>query len=153
MAFDHLARTSRVDLRCSRAPVGHEALQELGQFQQLLDGADLFLSRPAADAAQTCMQTFLARYAWLHTHLGHNAGTKRFAMRPKHHWAAHVGWLCQWQNPRSAWNYRSEDWIGRMSRIGHSVSHATRASRIAGPLLHKYRCMLHLRLTRGYFED
>ena len=125
----------------------------MAYFQQLLDASDFFLPPSAAQAAQNLMQMFLARYAWLHTNLGQVAGTKRFGMRPKHHWAAHIGWLCQWQNPRTAWNYKAEDWIGRMARIGHSVSHATRASRVAVPLVHKYRCMLHLRMSRGYFED
>jgi hypothetical protein len=134
---------------------GHicEALQQLGIFYELLESAGLFLDARQAAAALAAMRGALTHHAWLHTRYGIQDEASRFPLRPKLHWSLHIAEFARFQNPRSWWHYRAEDWVGRIATVAHSVAHGTRAIRIAGALVQKYRFLLHLRLVRGVCDD
>ena len=58
----------------------------------------------------------------------------------------------KFQNPRTQWTYKNEDFVGRLARIAHSCCHGTKGIKVAKSLHDKYRAMLHLRLTQYFGE-
>ena len=71
----------------------------------------------------------------------------------KHHTFLHLIQNAKFLNPRFHWCFKSEDFVGRMSRLGHSVSMGVRATRLCSKLALKYKLLLHLRFTRGYMAQ
>ena len=53
-------------------------------------------------------------------------------------------------------NFRSEDYVGKVSQLAHSCSFGVKPTRVPAKLVDKYRILLHLHLTRpgfGYSEE
>ena len=56
-------------------------------------------------------------------------------------------------NPRACWNFRSEDFVGRISTLGASVVHGVKSTRLCGKISNKYKALLRLQLHRLGFEN
>ena len=67
----------------------------------------------------------------------------------KHHTMLHLVENAWFLNPRVTWCFKSEDYVGKISHIGHSVSMGVRSTRLSEKLIAKYILMLHLCFTRG----
>ncbi len=50
-------------------------------------------------------------------------------------------------------DWPGEDFVGKISKLAHSVSMGVKATRISRKVLPKYRVMLHVRLARGDLAD
>ena len=106
----------------------------------------MFMPEEAADRIAYNMRKSLQHYAWLRSHSG---DTVRFPIRPKFHWCYHIAQFARFQNPRTQWTYKNEDWVGRIATMAHSISHGTKPTKVAKGLHAKYRVMLHLRLLQA----
>ena len=52
-------------------------------------------------------------------------------------------------NTKITWCFKSEDYVGKISRIGHSVAMGVRSTKLSEKVMAKYILMLHLCFTRG----
>ncbi len=127
-------------------------LEALLEYQRCIDSAGMFLTDAEASRSKWWMQKALVHYSWLNKWaLQHER--KLWHLTPKFHWALHMSEQAATLNPRAVWTFRSEDYVGKISVICHSCTFGTRRSAQAHKLCNKYRCNLHLRLTRGDFQD
>lgn len=60
--------------------------------------------------------------------------------------------MSKWLNPRFAWCFKSEDYVGRISHLAHSVSMGVRSTKLRAKVANKYRYTLYFRITRGDFN-
>ena len=104
------------------------------------------MSKKACEKASANLRQSLQHYVWLHKK---SSETLRFPIRPKLHWCYHISQFCKYQNPKTQWTYKNEDWVGRIARIAHSSCHGTRTTHVAKGLHTKYRIMLHMRLVQA----
>jgi hypothetical protein len=121
-------------------------------FDVCLNSAGMFLTDQEASFALCSMQSALVHYQWLHCWA--EAHDRRlWHIVPKFHMCLHMAQSAYFMNPQSVWTFRSEDYVGRIATLAHSVTFGCRRTRQSAPLLHKYLVCLHLRLTRGDFAD
>ena len=69
----------------------------------------------------------------------------------KFHTFLHLIQGAKFLNPRFHWCFRSEDFVGKVAKVGHSVSMGTKSTRLSLKVTQKYVFLLHLRLTRDGF--
>ena len=141
--------------RCRTAVEMHCAasLEHLCRFYKLCESQSMFMDRPSAEQASEEMRHCLQHYAWLHVFWGRKSqDSAAFPIRPKLHWAYHIGQACKFQNPRSTWTYKQEDWLGKISAIALSCAHGTRSVRIMKSFMTKYRAILNHRLRNPRHE-
>ena len=54
--------------------------------------------------------------------------------------------------PKESMNFRSEDFVGQVSRLGHSCSMGVRSTKLSSKIIPKYLVLLHFQLTRPDFN-
>ena len=69
----------------------------------------------------------------------------------KHHTFLHLAKDAVFCNPKYHWTFRSEDFVGQMAKMAHSVTMGASAPRLSQKISAKYRILLHLVLTRENF--
>ncbi len=109
----------------------------------------MFMPTTVAGKVANAMRKTLQHYTWLRAH---NQDNMRFPIRPKFHWCYHIGEFARFQNPRTQWTYKNEDWVGQLATLAHNVSHGTRPNKLAQSLHTKARLMLHSRLMQSWTE-
>jgi hypothetical protein len=123
----------------------------LVQLDRLLDENSWFLDQHSAAKAKAYMDTALTSYMWLNQWaLGHER--RLFHQVPKFHMSVHLAEQAEFLNPRFSWTFKSEDYVGQISTIAHSVSPGVKSTRLSLKLCQKYRCCLHHRLSEGDFS-
>lgn len=95
-------------------------------------------------------EQFFDNYAWLNN-WAREEGKPLFHIVIKFHTLLHLIQGSKFLNPRFVWCFKSEDFVGKISRLAHSVSMAVRSTRLSLKVTPKYRLLLHLRLTREGF--
>ena len=55
-------------------------------------------------------------------------------------------------NPKESMNFRSEDFVGQLARLGHSCSMGVRSTKLSSKIIPKYLVLLHFQLTRPGFN-
>ena len=76
-----------------------------------------------------------------------------FHITIKFHMLWHLVEDSKYLNPRCYWCFRGEDYVGKISDLTASVAMGVKSTRLTGKLCDKYRHWLHLRLTRGDYND
>ena len=71
----------------------------------------------------------------------------------KHHMFEHMAQQCQWLNPRYTWTFKSEDYVGRISKLAHACTYGVQPSELPKKIFEKYRIMLHLKLCKQWVDD
>ena len=56
-------------------------------------------------------------------------------------------------NPRLQWCFKSEDFVGKTSKVAHSISMGVASSRLSQMLGAKYRVLLHLIISSHSFLE
>lgn len=56
-------------------------------------------------------------------------------------------------NPRFSCNWESEDFVGKLAKLGHSVSSGVKSTSLSKKIIPKYRVLLYLKLSRANFVD
>ena len=95
------------------------------------------------------MRDLLLHYRWLH-HNALHARPRQMLWNevPKHHYSAHVADQAGLQNPRRAWCYPDEDFMGAIKTIAQSCLAGTRAHRAMRKVIQKWAFGIGLRLYR-----
>ena len=127
------------------------ALKCFVAFDSILDTSGFHLQTELAADVLRLAQKALSHCQWLRNWAG---ARKLWPLMPKHHAALHLTEDAQFLNPYKVWTFKGEDFVGKMSRMAHSVSFGTRATLLSTKLCQKYRHCLHLFLTRqDDFDD
>ena len=127
------------------------SLEEMTQLVSMFDKAGMFLQPQEHKEALAKAEGFLDSYSWLNK-WALEKGRSLFHIVIKHHTFWHMVLNSKHLNPRWHWCFKSEDFVGRISQLTHSVSMAVRSTRLCLKAAAKYRLLLHFRLTRLAFE-
>ena len=124
-----------------------EALDCLVNLLSVFDAADMVLTEMEFHQATDLAKRFFYAYDWLH---GWAAGVDRklFHITMKFHTGHHLVHDSRHLNPKACWNFRSEDFVGRISRLGSSVAMGVKSTRLSTKIGAKYRALLHMQLKR-----
>jgi hypothetical protein len=96
---------------------------------------------------QKSAQKFQLHYQWLAKHFM-TTGHKMWSVVNKFHFFEHLIMQSKYENPALYWAYSGEDFVGRVSRLGHMCSLGKPSIDMPHVLFDRYRIGLHLRLTR-----
>ena len=132
-----------------------KALQGICNLTALFDGCSMFLSDGEYQLALRHAEVFLDSYDFLHK-WALEKGSMLFHITIKFHTFWHLVKNSRHLNPRFHWCFKSEDFVGKVSQLGFSVSMGTSAPRMSVKVAAKYTVLLHLRLTRdgcGFLAD
>lgn len=128
------------------------ALEAMVGLVNAFDSAGMFLTLKEFRKVQDLDQRFCSHYAFLHQ-WAKSEDRKLYHLVYKFHCLHHLVRDSQYLNPRYAWNFRAEDFVGKMSRLAHSLMMGVKATKLSGKLLIKYRILLHMQLTQLGFES
>ena len=122
--------------------------QAMSSFVDLMDSAPRHPSPHEGALALELFMEFLEHYQWLqlhrvNDHMWHTVG--------KFHTAKHMAMSFKYDNPRFTWAFKSEDYVGRISKICHSASYGTKALALSLKLTEKYRLMMFIRFWKGLY--
>ena len=117
----------------------------------LFDKAEIFLTADEYKDALEKAEAFLDNYSWLNK-WALEKERNLFHIVIKHHTIWHLVLNSKYLNPRCHWCFKSEDFVGRISQVTHSMSMSVRSTKLSTKAAAKYRVLLHLRLTRFSFE-
>ena len=128
---------SEMNLRRNRA------LKAISQFSALLDVALVVPSD--AQAAQACkfMDEFLEASEWLKCWAQSN-DRMFFHIVNKHHYCWHLSRKFKYLNPRFTWAFKTEDYVGAISTLGHNCSMGKTKMHAPRVLCEMYRECYHL---------
>jgi hypothetical protein len=128
------------------------AASAITQFCNLLDYAHVVPTEAEAISATSTMNTFLQNYSALHGWAKAN-DLHLFHLVPKFHMAWHMAQLLKFLNPREAWTFKCEDYVGKISKLAHGCTFGTSRMNVSHSICSKYRWCVHLRLSRGCYMD
>ena len=123
------------------------ALQCMVDLIQLFDRIGIFPSSKEYMQARNLEKRFFAHYDSLNIWAQEN-DRLLFHLVMKHHTLHHMVRDSQFLNPRNCWNFRAEDFVGKISRLGASVAMGVRSTKMSQKINAKYRILLHLQLVR-----
>lgn len=123
------------------------AASSLEKLVALWDEAGTFLTPAEFGKALALGKGFLLDYKWLNS-WSLEKDRNSFAIVAKFHTFMHLLFNSKYMNPKKQWNFRAEDYVGHIARMGHSISFGVGATKLSGKLCSKYRVHLHFLLTR-----
>lgn len=124
-----------------------QVFENLAKLYSVFDKAGFFLSANEFAQASAAMEQFQLHYNWLAKKSFADELTK-WNQVPKFHYAWHLVAASKFQNPKRTRCYGGEDFVGRISRLAHSVLGGTPAFRVAHNLFRKYVIAMHIRFSR-----
>ena len=128
------------------------ALKAMDDLVQLWDISDMFLAHNDFVKSLTFASEFLQAYEAL-AKWAEDMGKHHFHIVMKHHMFMHLARGAKHLNPRSHWCFKSEDFVGRIAALTHSVSMGVKSTSLCKKVAPKYRILLHLLLTRQGFDQ
>ena len=123
------------------------ALQCMVDLIQLFDRIGIFPSSKEYMQARNLEKMFFSHYDSLNIWFQEN-DRLLFHLVMKHHTLHHMVRDSQFLNPKNCWNFRAEDFVGKISRLGASVAMGVKSTRMSQKISAKYRILLHLQLVR-----
>ena len=120
--------------------------QSMASFQDLMDIAGRHPTKNEADAALELYMDSLDHYQWLQLN---RVNDHQWHSTPKFHNGKHLAMSLAFDNPTFTWAFRAEDFVGRMAKLGHSVSFGTRVLSLSVKITEKYRLMMFCRFWKG----
>ena len=119
---------------------------------KLFDEAAVVLSATDSQQAKSYMKTFLTEAQWLRDFAAAQ-DRKLWHIVPKFHMAEHMVEQFEHLNCSAVWTFNSEDFVGRVAKVAHSVSFGVAARLLSQKIMAKYRVLLHLLYTRKVNDD
>lgn len=128
------------------------ALEAMVALVNAFDSAGMFPTQTEFQGMQDLDKRFCYHYTYLHQ-WAKSENRKLYHIVYKFHCMHHLVRDSQYLNPRYAWNFRAEDFVGKVSKLAHSVMMGVKATKLSGKLLIKYRILLHMQLTQLGFDS
>ena len=127
------------------------AATSLEKLVALWDGAGIVLTPAEFSKSLTLGKGFLDDYAWLNQ-WSLEKDRKSFHITAKHHTFIHLLWNSKFLNPRLHMCFKSEDFVGQVSKVAHSISMGVASARISQKFAAKYKVLLHLLVSSERFK-
>lgn len=128
-----------------------QALASLASLVQLFDEAGMFLDKRTCGKAHALAHSFFHSYSWLNEWATRN-DLYLFHITIKFHMLSHLIKCCEDMNPKYTWNFRAEDFVGKISTLGASVVHGVKSTKLSMKICTKYQILLHLEVERLGFD-
>ena len=126
------------------------ALEAFCSLGTLYDEAGIFLTKEEFLEAMNFAERFMVSYDELNK-WANEANRKLFHIVHKFHTMQHLVKDSFYLNPRFTWNFRAEDYVGKISKLAHSLSFGLVSTRLSNKIAEKYLVLLHLQLTMPGF--
>ena len=110
-----------------------EALDCLVNLLSVFDAADMVLTEMEFDQATNLAKRFFDVYDWLHRWAA-RVDRKLFHITMKFHTGHHLVHDSQHLNRKASWNFRSEDFVGKISRLGGSVAMGVKSTKLSSKI-------------------
>ena len=123
------------------------AFIDLGEH---FDNMDLFPTNEQHETTMDLAKRFFDNYHSL-SEWALSKGKKLFHTTFKFHTSKHMYRNRFFLNDRVHSNFRSEDFVGNLARLAHSVTFGNSAPKLCTKVCLKYMVLLHLQLTRAAF--
>ena len=127
------------------------ALSAMVDLIHLFDCSGMFLDKRTYNKAKTLGKAFFNNYAWLNEWAA-TEDRRLFHITMKCHTCSHLIKNSREMNPRCCWNFRAEDFVGRISTLGASVMHGVKSTKLCHKINAKYHVLLHLQMQRLGYE-
>ena len=125
-----------------------ECLDGLNRFYNAIMTPKLFLTPAETREAQDAMEQCLLQDTVL-THRSLESDRQMFNVTEKIlHYPWHIAWMCTYFNPRMAWTYADEDFMGKLARLLKRTIHGLGPIRVGAAFLIRYRTRVHMRYNR-----
>ena len=128
-----------------------KSLQALVELVGLFDPADLLLTRAEYSQAVDLGKRFFDHYQDL-VDWAQGADRMLWNVTIKFHTLHHLILNSKEINPKYCWNWRGEDFVGKVSKLGMSCCMGVRSTKLSCKLMDKYRILLHLQLEKICFN-
>jgi hypothetical protein len=113
-------------------------MRNLARFYEICKQEGMFLSPSAAEELQDCAYKVGLFYSKL-TLAAQELKLKQFSQVPKFHFMEHLAYQGKFLNPRMFWTYMSEDFVGKIARLGAGLLKATARFNVPLKLTKSYR--------------
>lgn len=130
----------------------HLAFKAIDSFCELIYTSPDVPGEELGAKAVELVTAFLCEYKWLNEWASKKK-KKLFHMVPKFHMLWHMALDFKYLNPRLTWTFKTESYVGEVSRLAHSCCFAVPRARVTAPMCKQYRCLTHFKLVRGVCED
>ena len=111
----------------------------LDRFYTIVADEPYRMNDAQVEEARQCIRGILQTYANLASKAYYAVPRKLlWHTVPKHHYAEHIADQCSVGNPRYAWTYQDEDFMGLIKIIGESCTIGTQSWKIAKKLLKRW---------------
>eukprot|EP00435_Cladocopium_sp_Y103_P053933 s605_g17.t1 len=127
------------------------ALQSMVELVNVFDRSGMFPTKEQCQEATSLDKRFCEHYTELNQWAQDN-DRKLYHIVYKFHSMHHMVKNFPHLNPRYCWNFRAEDFVGRLSQLASSIAMGVKSTRLSGKLQVKYRILLHMQLTRLGFD-
>ena len=118
-----------------------KALSAMVDLVSLFDSCGMMLTSSEHGSALRHAMDFLTCYQALNFWAVAQE-SQSFHFVPKFHSLWHMVEGSKWLNPRFAWCFKAEDYVGKISHLAHSVSMGVRSTKLCAKNARKYRYML-----------
>ena len=122
------------------------AMRNLSAFYDELKSAPMAPNDEHKKRINDSMTKFLLHYSYLGK-LAFNQNRQMYSFVPKIHYMAHLAQQAMFLNPKYATCYSGEDYVGKISQLGHTCLYGTVGWKLSVPLFGKYRIAMYLRFT------
>jgi hypothetical protein len=119
----------------------------LREYYEIIMTNPPVLPKPVAARLMIVVHSCICHYAFLANAYA-RSGKKLFLMPPKMHYWFHQAQMSRYVNPRAAWTYAGEDYVGRIARVAKSVVHGHKSTRVAQAVMRNYLTAVEVRMHR-----
>ena len=113
-------------------------LRNLARFYEICKEEGMILSPAAADELASCTYLVCLFYSKL-TKEAQDLKLKHFSQVPKFHFMEHLAAQGRYLNPRVFWTYMSEDFVGKVSKMGAGLVKGTQRHNVPLKIIKSYR--------------
>ena len=123
-------------------------MKSLARFYQICKEEGTFLRPSAADELQECVYKVGTFYSQL-TKDAQALKLKQWSQVPKFHFAEHLAAQGRFLNPKLFWTYMSEDFVGKVARLGQALLKGTARHKVSLKVIKSYRMAWYFWMKRN----
>ena len=128
------------------------AIKNLQRYYEVVAGGGMFLTEDEKGKLLQAVQDFQDAYGELCA-IAQKERKMLWSETPKLHFFWHLAKQGQFLNPKIFWTYMSEDFVGKVSKLGHSLLKGTKVWNVPRKLAEKYRFAMHFWLKRHWMKE
>jgi len=124
-----------------------EVLRNLERFYSIMDSYGHFIPAESARDLFNAVHKCCVHYCCLAATAAER-GLKLFLVTPKFHFWLHIAYFARYCNPKYAWCYANEDFVGKIAQVAHAASFGLGPLKLGPSLVHRYLVAMALRIQR-----